>query len=90
MPILLHLSGVVGQNLEYLHRGEEAAEVYAEARGRCHGGSQVKRLCFPWENLMKSDQISYKILLAGGLEHFLFSIIYGIILPIDFHMFQDG
>ena len=28
--------------------------------------------------------------LVGGLEHFLFSIIYGIILPIDFHIFQDG
>ena len=28
--------------------------------------------------------------LLGGLEHFLFSIIYGIILPIDFHIFQDG
>ena len=27
--------------------------------------------------------------LVGGLEHFLFSIIYGIILPIDF-FFQDG
>ena len=27
---------------------------------------------------------------SGGLEHFLFSIIYGIILPIDFHIFQDG
>jgi hypothetical protein len=26
-----------------------------------------------------------KIVLVGGLEHFLFSIIYGIILPIDFH-----
>ena len=25
-----------------------------------------------------------------GLDHFLFSIIYGIILPIDFHIFQDG
>jgi hypothetical protein len=28
--------------------------------------------------------------LVGGLEHFLFSIIYGIILPIDFHIFQRG
>ena len=28
--------------------------------------------------------------LDGGLEHFLFPIIYGIILPIDFHIFQDG
>ena len=28
--------------------------------------------------------------LVGGLEHFLFSIIYGIIFPIDFHIFQDG
>jgi len=28
--------------------------------------------------------------LVGGLEHVLFSIIYGIILPIDFHVFQRG
>ena len=28
--------------------------------------------------------------LVGGLEHALFSTIYEIILPIDFHMFQDG
>ena len=28
--------------------------------------------------------------LVGGLEHFYFSIIYGIILPIDFHIFQGG
>ena len=28
--------------------------------------------------------------LVGGFKHFLFSIIYGIILPIDFHIFQDG
>ena len=27
--------------------------------------------------------------LVGGFKH-LFSIIYGIILPIDFHIFQDG
>ena len=27
---------------------------------------------------------------SGGLEHFLFSIIYGRILPIDFHIFQRG
>ena len=27
--------------------------------------------------------------LIGGLEQFLFSTIYGIILPIDFHIFQD-
>ena len=36
--------------------------------------------CFTGGNIPKS----------GGLEHFLFSIIYGIILPIDFHIFQDG
>ena len=30
------------------------------------------------------------IYLVGGFKHFLFSIIYGIILPIDFHIFQDG
>ena len=27
--------------------------------------------------------------LVGGFKHFLFSTIYGIILPIDFHIFQD-
>ena len=26
--------------------------------------------------------------LVGGFKHFLFSIIYGIILPIDFHIFK--
>ena len=30
------------------------------------------------------------IYMVGGFKHFLFSIIYGTILPIDFHMFQDG
>ena len=28
--------------------------------------------------------------LVGGFKHFLFSIIYGIILPIDVHIFQDA
>jgi hypothetical protein len=35
-------------------------------------------------------QMSELLYLVGGLEHFLFSIIYGIILPIDFQIFQDG
>ena len=30
------------------------------------------------------------LILVGGLEHFLLSIIYGRILPIDFHIFQRG
>ena len=30
------------------------------------------------------------MILLGGLEHCFFYIIYGIILPIDFHFFQDG
>ena len=29
-------------------------------------------------------------ILVGGLEHFLFSHIWGIIIPIDFHIFQRG
>ena len=28
--------------------------------------------------------------LVGGFNHFLFSIIYRIVLPIDFHIFQRG
>ena len=39
-----------------------------------HGGGYIHR---------------YTLKLVGGLEHF-FSIIYGIILPIDFHIFQRG
>ena len=31
-----------------------------------------------------------KQMLVGGLEHFLFSHILGIIIPIDFHIFQRG
>ena len=34
--------------------------------------------------------VTYIYTLAGGFEQFLFSIIYGIILPIDFHNFQRG
>ena len=29
-------------------------------------------------------------MLVGGLEHFLFSHILGIIIPIDYHIFQRG
>ena len=36
------------------------------------------------------EGVYYCNLLVGGLEHVLFSIIYGITLPIDFHIFQDG
>ena len=39
---------------------------------------------------VSNSDVSTKMTLVGGLEHFLFSIIYGIILPIDFHIFQDG
>ena len=38
-----------------------------------------------WRNLLGIH--SY---LVGGLDLFLFSIIYGIVLPIDFHTFQRG
>ena len=37
--------------------------------------------------LSSIDTISW---LVGGLEHFLFSHILGIIIPIDFHIFQRG
>ena len=40
--------------------------------------------CFCWWDL---SPCSY---LVGGLEHFLFSHISGIIIPIDFHIFQRG
>ena len=41
-----------------------------------------------WNVIPCSDKVIY--LLVGGFKHLLFSIIYGIILPIDFHMFQRG
>ena len=37
-----------------------------------------------WKKIIESDY------LVGGFKHFLFSIIYEIILPIDVHIFQDG
>ena len=40
----------------------------------------------PWSISLLSQRY-----LIGGLEHVLFSIIYGIILPIDYsNIFQDG
>ena len=35
------------------------------------------------------DLVIIVTILAGGFKHVLLSIIYGIILPIDFHIFQD-
>ena len=35
------------------------------------------------------EKLRHCVFLIGGFKHFLFSIIYGIILPIDFHIFQD-
>jgi len=32
--------------------------------------------------------VAYRNCLVGGLEHVLFSIIYGIIIPTDFYIFQ--
>ena len=41
----------------------------------------------PQTNLHNSG---HQLVLVGGLEHFLFSHILGIIIPIDFHIFQRG
>jgi len=48
----------------------------------------LKEAPFRNKDVAKACYIRYY--LVGGLEHFLFSIIYGIVLPIDFHIFQDG
>ena len=42
-----------------------------------------------WPEIPVISFYDYLVGLVGGLEHFLFSIIYGIIIPIDFHIFQD-
>ena len=41
---------------------------------------------------MNSNRMTVVIIcyLVGGLEHFRFSHILGIIIPTDFHMFQKG
>ena len=41
-------------------------------------------------NISRSSCWVYKQTLVGGLGHFLFSILYMIILPFDFHIFQDS
>ena len=43
-----------------------------------------------WLIVISDGCVSNNSNLVGGLEHFYFSIIYGIILPIDFHIFQYG
>ena len=50
--------------------------------------------CFPGlcENLLEGSIMRHNetYCLVGGLEHFLFSHIFEIIIPIDFHIFQRG
>ena len=41
-------------------------------------------------NYQRVKVILFVLKMVGGFKHVLFSIIYGIILPIDFHIFQDG
>ena len=43
----------------------------------------------PWGLWNQQPDIT-RYYLVGGLEHFLFSHILGIIIPIDFHIFQRG
>ena len=42
------------------------------------------------ENSQSNQAVFSMVYLVGGLEHFLFSHILGIIIPIDFHIFQRG
>ena len=46
------------------------------------GGPQVGIACLGLVERVK-DWLVYDVILVGGFKHFLFSIIYGIILPID-------
>ena len=39
---------------------------------------------------MEHPVANHHFFLVGGLEHFLFSHILGILIPIDFHIFQRG
>ena len=48
--------------------------------------AQVRNLNRP----KRQPDIQQRAGLVGGLEHFLFSHILGIIIPIDFHIFQRG
>ena len=43
-----------------------------------------------YRDFLSSWMIFFIPKLVGGLEHFLFSHILGIIIPIDFHIFQRG
>jgi len=54
--------------------------------GRSSGGdsSAVK------EQLVAVQELRVHESLVGGLEHFLFFHILGIIIPTDFHIFQRG
>ena len=63
----------------------------ARCSGRCGIRGQVG---YPMNSqLLRRCEIDISTILnhlVGGLEHFLFSHILGIITPIDFHIFQRG
>ena len=50
---------------------------------------QARDLCNSCIDVCIDVCIDYERL-VGGLEHFLFSHIFGIVIPIDFHIFQRG
>ena len=63
----------------------------SEDRAGCDiSGDSLLRLAGADHYTILTVEMSCWQKLAGGFKRFLFSIIYGIILPIDFHIFHDG
>jgi hypothetical protein len=50
----------------------------------------VRQCDFNAATLSRTSQVDVDRNLVGGFKHVLWSKIYGIILPIEFHIFQDG
>ena len=55
-----------------------------------HAASTLNRNNLETNETCENRRDGSKYILVGGLEHVLFSHILGIIIPIDFHIFQRG
>ena len=77
--------GVVG-------RHPRCGRTAGEGSGESQGAFALRWLVAPGPVVepLTTKQQAYIGQLVGAFKHFLFSIIYGIIIPTDFHIFQRG
>ena len=92
---IIHFSGIVSINQPFWIPPFMENPIYMFGTCWFGLGSLIYADFFKWLAITSSLSMNLKIRvsniwLVGGLEHFLFSHILGIIIPIDVHIFQRG